>query len=156
MKTWDLEEKIEDAFTAYLKKKIPDGMKFYASWTDEGVQFPCAVVKAGASSPISETASWTDFRNTVVEVAVQSEAAPEKDGTGATLRTSRERNADARRQVMDALAIDTLAAELNTMQVVGVNFSFAQATTLERDLMERVLVSIITVEVKTTPSTVTA
>lgn len=156
MKTWDLEEKIEDAFTAYLKKEIPDTMKFYPAWTDENIQFPCAVAKAGPSTPISETAPWTDYRNSQVEIAVMSEAAPEKNGTGATLRTARERNADARRLVMNALAIDSLAAALNAMNVEGVNFSFAQATTLDRGLEERVLVSIITVEVKTTPSTVTA
>src|SRR4030065_329396 len=109
---WDIEERIEDAVVAYLKQTVAGDMSIYPSATDDAIQFPCAVVQVARSVAVAENAKWHDARLYNVEIAVATEAAPEKDGTGAVLRTSRQRNAAARSDAMNVLCVSALNQKL--------------------------------------------
>lgn len=132
---FDIEERSEDAIVQLLRARIPDGLKVYAGFSDARIEYPCAVVEAMTCEPISEDAEWHGPRQINIEVAVITEAAPEMDGTGQVLRTSRERNQSARSSVLNALtrfddvadaSMRTLLAQVLDQGVYGVAFSAAQ------------------------------
>jgi hypothetical protein len=153
---WDMEERLEDALVAYLKKTIRDGINVYPAWTDEAIKYPCAVVTARATKPLSATASWNGQRVIEVEIPVITEAAPEKDGTGVILRTARQRNAAFRSLVMNALDIATLAAEINALGAAdGLAVSQARVTQTIRSTEDREFVTVIMLEVKAAPGSIT-
>ena len=152
---WDLEERTEDAIVAYLTGEVGGEMRVYASYDFDEAQYPCAAVYAESTGPIAEEASWHDARAMVVQVAVMTEAAPEVDANGLTLVTARERNAQARSAVLNALCIDGLVAALVAQQVDDVAFSQAQVTSTTRtvDAGARAMITTVTLDVIAEPVT---
>jgi len=152
---WDLEERVEDAFAAYLRPIVAGSMNVYTAFSAETIQLPCVVVGAVSSDPVSEPAEWHAPRQLRVEVQVGTEAVSEVDGVGLVIRTPRERNAAARSAVMDALAVSDLCAKLIAAGVRGVAFSMAQMSGgIERSIEDRRIVTTIPVDVIAEPEEV--
>jgi len=123
---YDLEERVEEAFVAYLQANVTGDMQVYTAFTDETLEYPCAVVMAASTSAVSDLAEYHSPRQMEIVVAVMTEAAPELDATtGGTVRTARERNAAARSDVIGAL-ITSLKTNLIAAAGPGVAFSMAQ------------------------------
>jgi len=149
----DLAERTEDAIVAYLKATVSGDIRVSAAWEREEPEYPCAVVHCGTESPVSDDAAWHDARIMAVQVAVMSEGAPELDDSGNVVRTARERNADARSSVLDALCVADLNAQLVAQAVDSVAFSMAQVGTCERTVDGVHLVTTINLEVIAEPVT---
>lgn len=159
---WDLPERVEESVAKYLRSAIPGSIRVYESWGFDAPQYPCVVVFASDDNPVSDLAAWNEFRAMNVRCAVMVEATPEKQGT-TTIRTARERNAEARSAVIEALAVTADPAQdangqplglpklLNDAGVAGLVFSMAQLTTMERTVEDRKLVSILNLEVIAAP-----
>lgn len=139
---WDLEERTEDALVSYLRSKCGD-MRVYAAWERDEPEYPCAVVHVGSTAPIVESADWHDARELAVTVAVMTEGAHLLDEDGAILVTARDRNAQARSQVMEALFVSDLVAQLVAQSVDAVAFSMAQFVSTERATEDRRLITTI-------------
>jgi len=122
---YDLEERVEDAFVAYLQANVTGDMQVYAAFSTDAKTYPCAVVAAASNDAVSDPAEYDDSRQMVVEIGVMTEAAPETDATGGALRTARERNAEARSDVIKAL-VTSLKTNLIAAAGPGVAFSMAQ------------------------------
>ena len=122
---YDIEERVEDAFVAYLQANVTGDMRVYHGFSDEDLQYPCAVAVVRATDAVSEMAEYSDPRSMIVDVAVITEAVPETDDTGGTIRTARERNAAARSDVIKAL-VTSLKTNLISAAGPGVAFSMAQ------------------------------
>lgn len=150
---WIVEEKCEDAFVAYLRANVPGSMRVYPAWTDEEIQYPCAVCKAGDSDNENDEAKFNGHRRVAVEIAVMTEATPELDAAGVKVCSTRDRNAVARDAVIKTLAKSALHEDLNEMAVPGIKFSQAHMTKGTRGLDGRVLVSIINVDCIANPTT---
>lgn len=144
---WDLEERAEQAFAAYLKQQVSGDMRVYVAWESatDAMQYPCAVVHTATSGPVVEDATWHDARVLGVEVAVMVEAA------GTDLTTARERNAAHRSEVMDALAVSDLNAQIAAQGVADIAFSQAQLGECERAVEDRVLITTLRVAVIAEP-----
>jgi len=142
---WDLSERTEDAFEAYLKSALPGDMRVYSAWDMDRPQFPCAVVHVAEEGPLSDEAAWHDARKLMVEVAVMTEIVK------GDLEDAREINAKARSPVMDALYRGDLNAQIVAQQIDDIAFSMAQATTAGRSVDGRVFVTTINVEVIAEP-----
>lgn len=150
--TWDLEEKVEDAFVSYLKAQLimSGNLKVYEGYSNEEIAYPCTVVMASGTGLVDPNV--VDVARTVsVELAVATEAAAIVDGTGKTVKTARKRNAEARAGVLACLNVDNLAALLEATNTPGVAFSEATVNTTKRDNEGRLLVTIITVDVIAQP-----
>lgn len=151
---WNLEELVEDAFAAYLRAKCSGDLTVYAAWTTEKNKYPCIVVHAGQSDSISTGSTWHNPRQMLVEIAIMTEAADLLADNGSVTKTARECNAEARSDVMNALAIldsatapaglsglcqtedmpHGLAAELDAMLIPGVWICQATAGRLARSV----------------------
>ena len=123
---YDLEERVEDALVAYLESVVTGDMRVYPAWSDESVQYPCAVVHAGSSDAVSAEAEWSLPRQMGVEITVHTDAAPELDSDGNTRRTARERNAAIRSDVIKAFSTATLKSLVIAAAGPGVAFSMVQ------------------------------
>jgi len=151
---WDLEERTEDAVVSYLKDVTDGSIRISAAWDRKEPEFPCAIVHAGESEPVSEEAAWHDARMIAVEVAVMTEGVDELDDSGEILRTAREINAAARSEIINALAVSNLNAQLVAQGVADIAFSMAQLANCTRSVEEeRYLVSTLTVGVLAEPVT---
>jgi hypothetical protein len=149
---WQLEELTEDALVSYLRGAC-GGLRVSAAWERDDAQYPACLVHVSSTSPISETADWHDARECAVSVAVETEAAHKLGSNGEVIQTARERNAEARSQVMDALFRTDLLAKLIEQQSPDVAFSQAQFSTTQRTVEEHKLVTIISGTVIAEPVT---
>lgn len=132
MITHDLEERVEDALVAYLRKAIPGEIRVYAAWGFTAPEYPCAIVHAESNANVGgDDAMPSDTRELGVTVEINVEAAPEKVA-GTEVRTARERNAWVRANVIGALAVADLRDRVADMNQPGVRFSAAQAMTSTR------------------------
>lgn len=149
---WDLEERVEDAVAAYLKTVVAE-IRVYVAWGMTTPQFPCVVVHASETGPISENAGWTDSRDVKITLAVMTEAAPNVQ-SGVEIQTARERNASARADVMRAIAREDLAAAVNGTNSPRVFFSMLQAGASRRtvDDATRMLTTTITLDAIANPT----
>jgi hypothetical protein len=150
---WDIPERTEDAFVSYLKSKVGGDIRVCAAWERDEPQYPACVVFCGGDGPVSADAEWHDARMLSVQIHVVSEAADELDASGKVIRTVRERNAAARSDVMNALCVTDLPAQLATQGIADVAFSMAQATTTERSVDGAHVVTIINIDVIAEPVT---
>lgn len=139
---WDLAELTEDALVAYLQAEC-GGLRVSSAWERDEAEYPAAVVYAKSESPVSEPAQWHDARMLTVEVAVITEGSAELDAQGNVMRTARERNRDARSDVMNALYRDDLVSLLVGQGVEGIAFSMAQFGSAERSQDGRYLTTIL-------------
>ena len=149
---WDIEERVEDPFVAYLTSVVGGTMRVYAAHGFDTPQFPCVIVFAASADPLSESAAWHDPRRIAVRVAVQVEATSEIDANGAVTRTAREVNAALRSDVMAALATTGLMASLIATGTAAVAFSQAQLIgPIQRAVSGRMMETIYPVEVIAEP-----
>ena len=123
---FDLEERVEDAIVAYLRTAVTGEVRVYPAWSDESVQYPCAVVHAGSTDAVSAETEWSAPRQIAAEIAIIVDAAPEQTASGDTIRTARERNAAARSDVLKALCTSSLLTNIIAAAGPGVSFSMAQ------------------------------
>jgi hypothetical protein len=127
-------------------------MRVYAAYNFDAPQYPCVIVFAASSQPISETAEWSDARRIELRVAAQVEAAAEIDGNATVTRNAREINAMLRSDVMAALATRSLLANLRAVGTEAVAFSQAQLTgPIQRGVAGRILETIFPVEIIAEP-----
>lgn len=150
---WNLEELTEDAIAEYLRPMLSQYMVVYKAGETTEPQYPCAIVFAGDSNAVSEPAEWHDARAVTVIVSVFSENAPVLDDSGQTQKTARDRNADARSEVMNALAVSDLVTHLNAQGIDGIAFDMAQVTSTARSVDSQVRVTSINVELIVEPVT---
>ena len=144
---WDLEELTEDAFVAYLEQQVGGEMRVYTAWGFNEAQYPCAIVHAGETEPVSEEAEWHDSRAMSVEVAVIVEATEKGN------KTARETNASIRSMVMDALATSDLNTLLIGMQTPDIAFSMAQLASTARTVEDRKMITTMSLMVIAEPVT---
>lgn len=126
-------------------------MRVSAAWADAEMQYPCALVHAESSSELSDTAEWSDGRRIAVQVAVMTEAADELGDDNAVVRTARERNRDARSEVINALAVLGLGNLLNAQSVENIAFDHAQMGDVTRSVDGNKLVSMLDLEIVAEP-----
>ena len=150
---WDIEERTEDALSAYLRANVTGDMRVYSAWESESPQFPCASVFVESTDPVSPDAEWHDARSLVVLVAIMTEASPEVDGSGDTIRTARELNADARSDVLNALCVSDLNERLINQGVASIAFSKAQLESTARSVEDRVFITTATLDIIAEPVT---
>ena len=147
---WNLEELTEDAIADYLRQMVTGNLRVYVAWGMEQFQYPCAVIHVGATEPISESAAWHDARRLNVSIAVCTEAVPEEDDSGNTLRNAREINAEMRSQVLEAVCVSDLSDRLNA-RALDIAFSMAQVSGTERSTLERRLITTVTLDIIAEP-----
>jgi hypothetical protein len=168
---WDLEERAEDAFVAYLKAKCSGDLSVYPGFSTEHLKFPCVSVHAGESDRIGGSGSFALPREIVVTIDIMTEAAEALDASGIVTQTARERNALARSSVMNALGVldsatapaglsalcqpedmpHGLAAELTAMLIPGVWIDSAIVGKVTRTVEKECFVSSIAVSVIAQP-----
>jgi hypothetical protein len=149
---WQLEELTEDALVSYLRGAC-GGLRVSAAWERDEMQYPACVVHVGSSAPISESADWHDPRALAVTVAVITEGVHELAADGTVFRTARNRNADARSQVMDALFRADLLTKLIEQGAPDIAFSMAQFSETARTVDGRNLVTTLSGAVIAEPVT---
>ena len=150
---WDLEERVEDAFVAYLRANA-SGIKARAAWTPEPAEYPRAVVAALQSTNFSEDAQFSGRRSMIVNIGVMVEASEQKDDAGTVILSARAKNAQIRDSVFSALCVADLHTALNALAVPGVLFSLAHPTQMTRDVADengRVFVSTLAFDVIAQP-----
>lgn len=148
--SWALEEYAEDAIAAYLTAKLAAGMlAVYTAWTDAEIKYPCAIVHCGESENV--TGKFNGIRRLTAKLAVMSEATAQG---GMTARNASRKYRDA---VIEALAYDNLAEEINALAPFGVAFSRAEVGAIARSVDEgrRVFVSEITLDCIASPKELT-
>lgn len=104
---WDLEERLEDAVVQYLNTSAlqSTSIKVFPAFSTAIIEYPCAVVHCGRSQKLVESGEFTVHRQLDVEVAVMTEASNQMDALGLVTLTARQRNADARNAVINALGV---------------------------------------------------
>lgn len=148
---YDIEERVEEAFVAYLQANVTGEMNAYVAFTDEAMQFPCVGVAVTSTEAVSDTAEYHLPRMMRVELGIMTEATPLLDDNGGTILSSRERNAAARSDVIKALAT-SLLTNLIAAAGPGVAFSMAQlGSPVVRSVEGRVFTTTIPVDVIAEP-----
>jgi len=152
---WNLEELTEDAVVSYLSANSNGDFDVYAAWDFNEPEYPCVIVHADATEPISEDAQWHDARMVNVAVAVITEAVDDTDANGNTIVSARQRNVNLRSAVLDLLNLTTLNTQLINQAIEDVAFSMAQVSNTERSVEDnpRRLITTISLEVIAEPVT---
>ena len=128
---WDLPELTEDAMTSYLRVTC-GGVHATQAWGEGADAFPRAVVHVSDTGPLSEDEEWSDYRELILTIAVQTEAAPELSTSGEVISTIRERHARAVSAVCDAVFVSDLNARLVAQDIPAIAFSRAKMETTAR------------------------
>lgn len=162
--TYDLEERLEDAFVSYLKTKVSGSVKIFASFMYSH-SYPCAVVHVGSSSSLVPDSQWRDPRALSGAISVQTQYASSLNDNAQVIEGARERHAAARASIMAALAVPDaeatpdglsgfvqtedmptgLAARLCAMLTPGIFIKFAAIGEMERSVDDEraLLISVI-------------
>lgn len=174
---YDIEERLEDSFVAYLLSAVSQTtqMAIFPAFSTEIIQYPCAVIKANHGLKLDPNGAWSTSRRMEVEIAVITEAANQIDGTGKVVTTARQLNRNARNAIMTALAIEDtdagpsdlstvvqadatdmpkgLAAYLVYQKIEGIWIKLAQVQDVDRSVEsdKRCLISMISVAVIAQP-----
>ncbi len=144
---WALEESVEDAFVAYFKANLPGEVSCYPAFSAAELKFPALVVICDTASNPTELAAFTGHRALVVRVGLMVEAVSQTDAGGVQLQDARERNRALRGAMIDAVARDNLADELNAINPPKCRFSAAQLEGAARSVGDdRVLETELTIE----------
>lgn len=132
---WDLEERIEDAFVAYLKAKVTRVAMVTSSFDPKKAEFPLVVVDAGDGDNKNDTAPFTGKRKMDVTIALTIEAINNNGDAGeeAALETARQQFRAIRSELLGWIAGNDLHIELNSVGIDGVKFSQAFMTAQSRD-----------------------
>ena len=150
---WDLEERTEDAIVSYLRAAVTGDMRVYAAWDVEEPEMPCAMVHAESSEPVSDESEWYDYRAIDVKVAVMCEAVSAVDSSGVIVRTPRDVARAIRSDVMDAIGVSDLKAQIIAQEIDDIAFSMVQLMGVERGVDGRTFVSTFSISVIAEPVT---
>ena len=155
---YDLEERTEDAFAAYLKAKCSGELNVYPGFSAEALKVPAVTVQAMDSDQVGGGFGvFAKPRQLNVEIVIRTEAADLLDGVGVRTMTARERNSIVRGDVMAALSVADdatapaglsdlcepedmprgLAAELTAVQIPGLWVMQAIVTKVVRSVEEQ-------------------
>jgi len=152
MSAWNLEQSIDAAFVAYLRPLLPGTIKVYPSCTNESLQYPCAVVHAGAGENENDVIGFNGHRKIQVAVKIFIEPGDELDEAGKKIKSVLQRVSEVRGEVVGALAKLKLETDLNDTGSPGVKFSLAQVTTTPDTVSDGMLfIAEINVEVIANP-----
>jgi hypothetical protein len=145
---WFLEEKIEDSFVRYFNTltEITSLLKIYPGYTDEEIEYPAVVVMVSNTGLVDDSAEFMVQRQVQIDIAVITEAAPILSGTRTILKTSRQRNAEARSVVLGAICGSTLKTVLAAQGVPGLKYSMVQLNSTARSVEDRKLITVITLD----------
>lgn len=132
---WDLEENVEDAFVALLKRGVGRSCMIVPAYLVIAAKFPLVVVHAETSNNENDQALFNGLRRVSVVVAIVTEAVnfTEQLGPAEALATSRENHRAVKSDVLGLLASAALQDELNELNIPGVRFSAAHLTEQTRD-----------------------
>ena len=143
---WALEESVEDAFVAYFKSNMPGEVDCKAGFSTDEITFPALGVMCTDSENADEGA-FSGHRKVTVLVKLGVEAIAQTDAGGVPIQNARERNRALRGAMIDAVARNDLAAELNAINSPKVKFSYAQLESAQRSVEEgRILATDLTIE----------
>lgn len=118
-----LNRKVEQVIAGYLSKTLPGTMKVYRAMDLTPRQFPCAVVRCGASARYAgEVYACQKF---AVSVYVLTEMAKEINSSAQTLLEYEEIQETVVSATLEALYIETLKNELADIEVDGIEISYA-------------------------------
>jgi len=150
---WDLEERAEDCFVAYLEKNVMRLAMVIPSRTVAEAKFPLVVVEAGESNNKNGTAPFTGKRQFNLTVNLVTEALNNNgaDGTPEKNETGRETHRVIKSQLLGALAGNELHTALNDVGIPGIEFSSAHMTGQTRDTGDGKFITIQTIEVLAQP-----
>jgi len=132
---WDLEEAVEDAIVAYVRKATGELAMVIPSRTIAEARYPLVVIDAGSSDNASVsnqgTTPFTGRRSMAVTVAIVTEAInfPADD----EVRTARDHHRAVKSPIIAALAGNTVHEDLNALAMPGVLFSQCHMTAQSRD-----------------------
>ena len=144
--SWAIEEYCEDAIAAYLNQELQEGLiDVHTAWTVTEPKYPCAIVRVGVSDNL--TGEFNGHRDIEAGILIMSEAVA--DG----VLTARNANRLYRDAVLTALAQTELQDDINALNPVGIVFTLAQVTKIERAVEpgKRVFTSEIMLQVIASP-----
>lgn len=132
---WDLEESVEDALVAHLKRNIGRACMVAPAYEVAVAKFPLVLVHATNSNNENDLALFNGQRRISVTVAIVTEAVnfSEALGPAEALATSRDNHRAVKSDVIGILASAALQDELNELGLPHVLFSAAHLTAQTRD-----------------------
>ena len=155
---WDLEERVEDAFVAYIKELCSELALVQAAYDVSTAAFPMVVVEAHDSDNHTDTGRFTGRRKMTVTVNIITEALNRAGDTGSieALRTAREQHRAVKSSVIGILAGNEIHKNLNDTQPENVLFSMAYMTGQSRDAGDGKIITMQDMEVIAQPNELTA
>jgi len=150
---WDLEERAEDAFVAYLKGNVGRACLVRAAREVCVAKYPLITVSAESSDNASTDASFNGHRRFSVSVTIATEAVNFNAETSQLeyIETAREAHRAVKSDVIGSLAGATVHEDLNDMQLQGINFSQAHCTSQTRGVDDNKLVTVQLIDVIAQP-----
>ena len=107
---WNIEEKVEDAFIAYLQSQRMPDLLVHPRWRSGQIKYPCVLVNAEGSTLVSKSARFTKTRKVSLLITIATERKDESQGRTVT-RTMRDIHSQFKEYVLEALSVaDDLAA----------------------------------------------
>jgi hypothetical protein len=125
--TWDLEERVEDAFVALLSNAAIGPCEVRAGHEAGEETYPLVIVHVEGATNNNDTGSFTGRRRMAVMVHIVTEAINENGVEGSTRasQTARTAHREFKSAVLGVLSGNQLQDELNELAMEGVAFSFA-------------------------------
>lgn len=150
---WDLEERVEDAIVGYLRREVGETAHIVAARTLTVARYPLVVVEVTDSDNDHASGPMDGRRRLSAVVAITTEALNLNTGPGARVGTMDARDAHRaiKASVIQALAGDTVHADLNAMEPEGVAFSQCHATRQDRDAGDGKMVTEQTLDILAQP-----
>ena len=150
---WDLEERVEDAFVAYLKANVQRVAMVIPSMSAVEARFPLIVVEARNSDNKNPTAPFTGKRSMDVTITMMIEAINRNGAAGSESfnEDARETYRAIKSNMIGWLSGNDLHTELNAIEMAGVDFSMAHMTRQERSVEEGRLMLMQALEVIAQP-----
>lgn len=151
--TWDLEERVEDAFVALLKASAPTQCAVYAGLEIAEPSYPLVVVHVESSGQPNETGRFTGKRKMAVIVHIVTEAVNQHGAQGSpeANQTARQAHRAFKSAILDILSGNELQTELNDVGQEGVAFSFAMMAGQRREAEGMYLTTHQTIDVIAQP-----
>jgi len=138
---------MEDAWVAYLSSVLPGEVTVFAAMSRDALTFPCCIVTVLSNDNPNEAAPWNRQRLMEMEIKLAVEAKDEKDSAGNVAQSLRQRNAELRQAVLEAVTATDIAAKINDTGIVRI--SLATIGAIKRGVEGRVMETIIPIAVLT-------
>lgn len=129
---WQLEEKVEDAFAAYLTAYLNDSKVFVGvAFSTAKYKEPGVYVGAEESDNVAENASFNGYRACSVSIVIRSHADTDSD---ANLGSSRAQHGAYKSRVIRALAQTDLVASINAVIDQSARVDMAEIGQVQRSV----------------------